>query len=298
MNLPLSLVSPSNLDYFSSLVSDDASFPLLEAAILLGQDADPWLDAQSVIAEIDALAARLRTRIPADAPLLHRVRLLNQFFFKELGFSANANDFYDPDNSYIHRVLVTRRGIPVSLAMVYGEIATQIGVPAVGISFPGHFLIKVQMAQAAVIMDPLSGRSLGREELEERLDPYRRQQGMVGDFEVPLGLFLQAATPRDVLARMLGNLKLIHERAQDWGALLAVQDRLVRVLPEAWEERRDRGWARAELGQTEAALDDLGVYLRECPHASDAAAVAERLAALLEGHASRPRGPHSASSST
>jgi regulator of sirC expression with transglutaminase-like and TPR domain len=298
MSLPFSLSSPSALDYFSSLVSEDESFALLEAAILLGQDADPWLDAQSVVAEIDALALRLKQRLPADAPVLHRVRLLNQYFFKELGFSANANDFYDPDNSYLHRVLATRRGIPVSLALLYGEIAVQIGVPAVGISFPGHFLVKVQLPQAAVIVDPLSGRAMGREELEERLDPYRRQQGMVGDFEVPLGLFLQAAAPRDVLARMLGNLKLIHERAQDWPALLAVQERMVRLMPEAWAERRDRGRAYAELGQRDAAVEDLGSYLRECPAAADAGAVAERVAALLEGRPAKPRGPHSPSAAT
>ena len=280
MNLPLSFEPPSVLDYFSALVSDDAQIPLLEAAISLGQDEHPDLDVQAVLAQIDALAGRLRERVPADAAPLHRLRLLNRYFFRELGFAGNVNDYQAIDNSYVHRVLETRRGIPISLAVIYQELATQISLTARGISFPGHFLVKLKMPAGEAVLDPFTGQTLSREALEERLDPYRRQQGLVGDFDVPLGLFLQPAEPRDVLARMLNNLKRLHQEQADWGRLLAVQHRLVRLLPQRWEERRDRGLALAELGQAAAASDDLCAYLQHQPDAADAPALQQRVLQL------------------
>ena len=108
--------------------------------------------------------------------------------------------------------------------------------------------------------------------------PYRQRQGLVGDFEAPLGLFLQVASSRDVLARILRNLKEVHQSAEDWQRLLAVQERLVVLLPGAWEERRDRGLVLAELKRHGAAADDLQAYLDHRPEADDAHAVRERLA--------------------
>ncbi|MCO5976742.1 SirB1 family protein [Ideonella oryzae] len=282
MSLPMRFEAPSALEYFAALVAEDAHLPLLEAAALLGQDADPGLDVQAVLDEVDRLAQRFCGRLPADAAPLHRLRMLNRYFFHELGFGGNANNFYDPQNSYVHRVLETRRGIPVSLAVLYVELATQAGLPALGVSFPGHFLVKLHLPAGEVLLDPLDGRSLSREELEERLEPFCQQRGLVGDDAVPLGLFLQAASPRDILARMLGNLKSIHRTAGDPVSGLAVQERLVRLVPEAWEEWRDRGLLLAELGQCQRAVDDLALYLREVPEADDADGIRQQLRRLRE----------------
>jgi regulator of sirC expression with transglutaminase-like and TPR domain len=271
---------PTTLEYFSSLVADDAGFALLEAAIAVAQDEYPALDAHGVLLQIDALADRLRRRIPVDAVPLQKLRFLNRYFFQELGFSGNVNDYYDPRNSFLHEVLATRRGIPITLALLYVEFANQAGLTARGVSFPGHFLVKLRMPRGEVIIDPFTGHSLSREDLEERLTPYRRQRGLVGDFETPLGLFLQTAPPRDVLARLLRNLKEVHRSAQDWVRLLAVQERLVILLPQAWEERRDRGLTLAEMGIDDAAALDLAVYLEHCGDADDAPALHERLERL------------------
>jgi regulator of sirC expression with transglutaminase-like and TPR domain len=233
-----------------------------------------------VLSEIDGLAERLRRRIPPDAVAVHKLRWLNRYFFRELGFAGNVNDYYDPRNSYVHQVLITRRGIPITLAVIYIELATHIGLTARGVSFPGHFIVKLKMPQGEVVIDPFSGQSLSRAELDEMLVPYRRRQGLEGEFDVPLGLFLQPAPARDVLARMLRNLKEIHRAAQDWPRLLAVLHRLVILLPQAWEERRDRGLAYAELGFNDAAAEDLATYLERCAHAEDRAALTERLRSL------------------
>jgi regulator of sirC expression with transglutaminase-like and TPR domain len=272
--------APTLLDYFAALVADDRQFSLLEAAIAVAQDDDPALDVQSALWQIDALAAKLKQRLAADAGAIHRLRCLNRYFFQELGFAGNVNDYYDARNSHLQHVLARRRGIPITLALLYVEIAQQIGLDARPVSFPGHFLVKLKMPQGEVIIDPFNGQSLTREALEERLMPYRRRQGLVGDFEAPLGLFLQAASGRDVLARLLRNLKEIHRSAEDWPRLLAVQQRLVVLLPQAWEERRDRGLTLAELGQPQAAADELQAYLEQRPDAEDARAIALRLDSL------------------
>jgi regulator of sirC expression with transglutaminase-like and TPR domain len=277
---PLQFETPTALEYFAALVADDASLSLIEAAASIAQDEFPALDIQAVLAEVDALAAKLKRRLPADAVPVQRLRWLNRFFFQELGFAGNVNNYYDPANSYLHNVLETRRGIPITLAVLYIEIATQIGLTARGVSFPGHFLIKLKMPQGEVVIDPFTGQSLSREELNELLAPYKRDRGLQGDFDVPLGLFLQAASAREVLARMLRNLKEIHRGAADPLRLLAVLQRLVVLLPQVWEERRDRGIAYADLGDDIAAARDLTFYLENAPDAQDRHAVAERLARL------------------
>ena len=279
--------APTPQDYFANLVADDGQFSQLEAAIAVAQDEEPSLDVQGVLSQIDMLAARLKQRIAADSSALQRLRYLNRYFFQELGFAGNVNDYYDPHNSYVHRVLATRRGIPITLALLFIEIAQQIGLQARPVSFPGHFLVKLKMPQGEVIIDHFSGHSLSREALDERLLPYRQRQGLTGEFEAPLGLFLQAANGRDVIARLLRNLKEIHRSAERWPALLAVQQRLVLLLPEAWEERRDRALVLAELGNERAAADDLQVYLAQRPDADDAPALTERLNELRGAGPSR-----------
>jgi regulator of sirC expression with transglutaminase-like and TPR domain len=278
---------PSSLDYFATLVAEDEGFPLLEAAIAVGQDRDPALDPQAVMVTLDRLGARLARRIPADAVPLQRLRWLNRYFFDELAFGGNVNDYYAADNSYLHCVLDSRRGIPITLALLYIEMAGHAGLKARGISFPGHFLVQLRLPRGEVVIDPFTGQSLSREDLEERLGPYRRQRGLLGDFEVPLGLFLQDATPREFLARLLRNLKEIHLSSEDWPALLQVQERLVRLMPLVWQERRDRGLAFAELGMDAPALADLQAYLENCAGAEDASALRERMARMSGPDSSR-----------
>src|SRR6478736_8510655 len=203
----LPLLPPTALDYFATLVAEDASLPLLEAAVAIAQHDFPRLDVQATLAEVDTLAARLKRRLAADAAPMQRLRLLNRYFFQELGFSGNVNDYYDARNSYLHFVLQSRRGIPITLAVLYVEIAGQVGLHASGVSFPGHFLVKLRMPQGEVVIDPFTGQSLSREALDALLVPYRRREGLPGSSPVPLALFLHAAAPREIIARMLRNLK-------------------------------------------------------------------------------------------
>lgn len=273
----------TSLEYFASLVRQDDSIPLFESALTLGQDVYPDLDFSSLQAEMDTQALKLKQRLPTDASHIQKLRMLNHFFFQELAFAGNINNYYDPDNSYIHRVIATRRGIPISLAVLYMELGQQIGLNMKGISFPGHFLMKLSVQSGDIVLDPMNGASLSREELEERLEPYLEQQDY-GD-ELPLAAYLRAAHPREILARMLRNLKAIFTEAQRWQDVLDVQERLVILLPDEITERRDRGLAHANLSSPQAALDDLEAYLAMRPDAEDANSMRDMLPELR--HASR-----------
>jgi regulator of sirC expression with transglutaminase-like and TPR domain len=278
MNLQLMAVTP--LSYFKSLVETDADFPLLEAAASIAQDEEPQLDIQDVLASSDALLVRLRRRLKFESDPLKTLSVLNQFFYTELGFAGNANNFYAPENSYLNEVLRSRRGIPISIAIIWLELAQALGLQAEGVSFPGHFLVKVTLPEGLIVMDPLTGDSLGLDNLAERLAPFRPHMGTSGDMDTPLGLFLQPALPRDILTRMLRNLKEIFSSQADWERLVLVMDRLIVLNPEALFEVRDRGLALIELGQKERALKDLLRYVEELPNATDAVAVKQRLASL------------------
>jgi regulator of sirC expression with transglutaminase-like and TPR domain len=184
-------------------------------------------------------------------------------------------------------VLETRRGIPITLALLYVELANQVGLDACGISFPGHFLAKVHMPQGEIVIDPFTGQSMSRDALDGLLAPYRRRGARSGPGEAPLGSFLQPAQPREVIARMLRNLKEVFRSSQDAARLLAVAERLVILLPDAWEERRDRGLVHAALGARFPAMADLAGYLEHAPDAPDRPAIRKRLAELGHDGASR-----------
>src|SRR6201747_2768019 len=275
------MTTTSILDYFTSLVAEDDSLPLTEAALSLAQDAYPDLDLQGVLAEIDERVLRVRRRMPEDADIKQKVGVLNRFFFRELGFTSNLNDYHDPDNSHLNVVLKRRRGIPISLAVVYLEMADQLGIPVRGVSFPAHFLLRVTTPDGDVMLDPTTGHYLSESQMVEMLEPYVQRVGE--SLGSALRVLLQPATRREIVARMLRNRKSVYLQTERWQRLLAVQQRLVILLPENIEEVRDRGFAYARLDYLRPALEDLQRYLDDRPDAEDATVGESQL------HELRPR---------
>ncbi|WP_395827176.1 SirB1 family protein [Collimonas sp.] len=270
----------TSLDYFTSLVQQANDVPLFEAALAIAQDAYPKLDFDAPQNELDRFANTLRQRLPTNASAIQKLRLLNHFFYQELGFALNVNNYYDADNSYLQRVIAKRRGIPISLALVYMELAQQLGVAVKGVSFPGHFLMKLTIPSGDIMIDPANGVSLSREQLEERLEPYLASGNNAE--RVSLATYLQVAHPHDILVRMLRNLKSIFQQNREWQRLLGVQQRLLILLPDDAEERRDRGLAYAQLDNPQAALDDLENYLAHRPQAADAEQLQQQAGQLRE----------------
>lgn len=279
--------APTPLAYFATLVAEDESLNLLEAAASLGQDEEPGLDVQSVLARMDELGQRLRERITPETVPAERLRLLTRFFHGELGFAGNLNNYYAAENSHIHRVIETRRGIPITLAVLLLELAEHAGLRAAGVAFPGHFLVKCRMGLGEVVIDPFTGQPLSATRLDELLAVYRQGSELPADLELPLEFFLRAASKRQIVARMLRNLKEVHRAARDWPRLLAVQRRLVVLLPQDARERRDRGLVLEALGERAEAVQDLEYYLAHHADAPDAAEIRARLSRLRE-HRSPP----------
>lgn len=279
--------SPSPLDYFAALVADDDSLSLTEAAGAIALVDHPGLDLAALQTELDTLAQRLHRRLPADAGALQRVRALHHLFYQELGFAGNVNDQREADNSHLHAVLRRRRGLPITLAVLYLELAGQIGLQADGVSFPGHFLIKLHLPLGDAVIDPIDGRSLTRAELEERLEPYLSHE-MRLDLETGMNLgdllsdYLQPASAREILARMLRNLAALHRERGELVRLLQVQHRQIVLDPHDWTLRRDRGRTLADLGQTAPAIDDLALYVQHASAAPDRLRIMAQLAALRD----------------
>ena len=228
---------PSALDYFTTLVQSDDDFPLLETAISLAQDEFPKMDIQQVLEEVDVLAARLKRRIPANADALDKLRALNAFFFEDMRFAGNVNHYDDPHNSYLNVVLSKRLGIPISLAVLWLELGQSLGLKVNGVSFPGHFLVKLDLVypqEGHVVIDPFTGESLSRDDLAERLIPWLpgaklgKPQAISDD---ALAFHLEPAEPRQIIARMLRNLHEIYRRQDDQERLAKVRARLAVLLP-------------------------------------------------------------------
>lgn len=252
----------------------DCDRGLLDGALEIAADAYPGLDRELQRLRIDALAEPLLRQEVGALKASAQAMALAAHLRHDCGFRGNETDYYCPENSFINRVLDRRLGIPISLAVVYIEVATRAGVRATGVGFPGHFLVRIEDADEVVLLDPFSSRALARADLEALL-----ASATAGKLRLEESM-LEPTPTRHVIARMLFNLRNIYARQADHQRLLVTLDRLVDVLPEALEHRRDRGLLCAELGAVAAARTDLLRYLRELPHAHDAAEIERVLAAL------------------
>ncbi len=270
------------LEYFRALVAEDETLPLTETALSIAQDVYPDLDLQATLAEIDALVMRLKRRLPADAGMIQKMQLLNVFFFHELGFSSNLNNYYLAENNYLNIVLHKRKGTSLLLAVLYLEMAGQIGLRVQGVSFPGHFLLRLSMLSGEIIIEPMSGKALSQAKLVQMLEPYMQDNRDEKSALNALHALLHPAPHREIIANLLRNLKMIYLQNEQWQQLLAVQHRLVILLPHDIEEKRDRGFAFMQLDDFLSALEDLQSYLEQRPDAADAAMIEQQLTKLRE----------------
>lgn len=257
----------------------DEDVSLAEGALWIAAEEYPELAVDDYLARLHEMATRLRSRLRADVATAEKLLALNHYLFDELGFSGNTDDYYDPRNSFLNEVLERRLGIPITLGVLYIEIGRRIGLGLHGVSFPGHFLVKCALRDGVVVLDPYSGGvSLGVDDLQQRL----RAAGSVEDVdEAILVQLLSAAPNKEVLARMLRNLKGIYVEQDDWLRALSSSERLIALTPEdAGEEYRDRGGIYLKLECFRAALGDFGTYLKQCPGAADAGSVRAQIADL------------------
>jgi len=270
------LVRPATFEQLASLPDD--CIEVAVGAVLIARDAYATLDVDRALARLDDLAAPLATRGLATLPPEEQARALSAYLYDEVGFRGNEQDYYDPKNSLLPDVLGRRLGIPITLALVYCEVARRVGVRARGVSFPGHFLVRVDAQgceDAPVAVDPFfGGRALDQAGLERLLERAAPKQTLVPDEH------LAPAGPRTVLVRMLINLKWIYATRGDFARALLALDRIISLQPDSVPALRERGMLAARLGSVESAREDFTRLLELVPQVSDHESIRARLAEL------------------
>jgi regulator of sirC expression with transglutaminase-like and TPR domain len=271
-----------NWDELASLPDD--AVPLLETALLIARDEYPDLDPDHYDTLVQRHADHLRIEVDTLPEWPMKVAAINRHLFDELGYSGNHDEYYDPRNSYLNKVFERRLGNPISLAMVQIEVSRRLGLPVEGISFPGHFLVRLPVEDGVLIMDPFNGgRPLGVDELRDRA---RTHLGGETPDDTVLSQILDPAPHRAILMRMLRNLYGVYAESEQWERAARSADRVLKLAPEQSDMLRDRGLAYLQLGHLVGARLDLAQYLRQEADAADAASIRER---LIELGGQRPR---------
>jgi regulator of sirC expression with transglutaminase-like and TPR domain len=258
---------------FARLVAQpEASVELAHAALLVAAEERPGLEVEHYRARLYELGLEARAAIARAGGGANAVGALNKLLFEELGFAGNQSDYYDPRNSLLSDVLDRRTGIPITLSLVYMEVGRRAGLRVDGIGLPGHFIVRAEGADGEpVLVDPFNGRVVDADDCQERLDTIYGGQAPLTDAH------LQPVPTREILARLLRNLKGIYAQSGLYRRALSVIERILLVAPDALEERRDRGALLAQLGRYSEAVVDVQAYLAGAPNAPDAERVAEQL---------------------
>lgn len=258
--------------FYQEIHQPDEQICLERAALYLALEEYPELDVEAYLNALDIMAAEVEERLPVESYPLRIVQTINHYLYEDLGFRGNAEDYYNPCNSFLNQVIDQRKGIPITLSLVYLAISQRIGFPMVGIGMPGHFLIRPDVEEMEIFVDPFhQGEILFSQDCKARLTQL---------FGQPIELqpaFLQSVSPSHFLARMLTNLKFIYLDRREFAKTLAAIERILLLFPQAAIELRDRGILYYHLNRPTEARQDLEEYLTLMPTAQDAPAVQELL---------------------
>jgi regulator of sirC expression with transglutaminase-like and TPR domain len=269
--------------FAEQLAREDSDIELARACLLIAEDAYPALDVDGYVGELERFAKRLRARLVRTGLSEEKVVALNEFLFDDLGFAGNTEHYYDPRNSYLNEVIDRRTGIPITLSVLYIEIGRRVGLPLEGVSFPGHFLVRLPLRGGTLVLDPFAGGAPQSElELRERLKRVVPPEatGGVPVASLPLAQFLEPATNRQILARLLRNLKGIYRETDKPERQLEVLNRMLLVAPDSAADLRDRGLVYQRLECWRPALKDFADYLEREPDAPDVDDVRTRIVEL------------------
>jgi regulator of sirC expression with transglutaminase-like and TPR domain len=254
---------------FSALVShdiDEDRISLERAALTIARMEYPELQTEPYIRQLDQLGKRVDALLPATPEPPNYITALNRVLFEEEGFHGNVDEYYDPRNSFLNDVLDRKLGIPITLALVYMEVGGRVGFPLFGVGLPGHFLLKhYEVDGREILIDAFNGGDiLDTHDCQERLDAiYSGQLTFQPEF-------LQTVSRRQMLTRMLNNLRGIYISSRNLRKAALAVDLILALHPRSAEDMKQRGLLRLATGQLRAAADDLENYIRMSPEASDA----------------------------
>jgi regulator of sirC expression with transglutaminase-like and TPR domain len=254
---------------FAALVGPqvgDEDIDLVRAALTIALTEYPNLDIESYVARIDELARMAEARISEVGDAAQTIAALNHTLFDEAGLRGNREEYYDPRNSFLNDVFDRGLGIPITLALIYMEVGRRLGFPLFGVGMPGHFLLKhYDIDGRETLVDCFSGGDiLSPKDCQQRLDEiYSGQMTLRPEF-------LFAVSRRQILTRILNNLKTIHLSTRTFRKALPLVDLVLVIYPRSPEDVKQRALLRYSLDQMSGAAEDLEHYLKMSPDASDA----------------------------
>jgi len=255
-------------DAFSALVGpqvSDEQIDLIRAALTIARAEYPDLDTEHYVARIDEFARLAESQISDIGDAQQIISALNRVLFEQSGLHGNREDYYDPRNSFLNDVLDRGLGIPITLALIYMEVGRRIGFPLFGVGMPGHFLLKhYDIDGRETLIDCFNGGNiLSQQDCQRRLDEiYSGQMTLRPEF-------LFAVSRRQILTRILNNLKGIYLSSRNFRKTLPLADLVLVIYPRSPEDVKQRAVLRHSLGQIKGAAEDLERYLQISPDASD-----------------------------
>jgi len=242
----------------------DEEIDLAHASLLLAKQRYPDLAIEPYLAQLDVIAAAVRRHLGEDADPRRLVAELNRQLFEVEGFRGNERDYYDPRNSYLNEVLDRKLGIPITLSILFMEVGRRIALPLVGVGLPGHFLVRVLTTEGDLLIDPFSGGAeLTEDDCQQRLD---RVYGGLLRLEKRM---LQPVTKKQIIVRILNNLKTIYLNKGEFEAAADVVQDILALEPSSMPDLRDRGLLYYRENRFEEALSDLRKYLMLATNAED-----------------------------
>jgi regulator of sirC expression with transglutaminase-like and TPR domain len=258
---------------------------LARAALLVAMEEYPQLPVDLYLARIDQIAEEVKDRLACEnAPLVVLSEVIETLYVRR-SMRGNRDSYYDPRNSFLNDVLDRGLGIPLTLGIVLLEVGWRLDLPLEGVGFPGHFLVRYRGDEVALLVDPFnSGKIRFEDQAQELLD---RVYGGVVRLQED---FLRTATKREMLARMLTNLKGLYVKVGDHRRALAAVERILMITPTAPAESRSRGVLLARMGRHAEAADQLEAYLRVSPGAPDVGRIQKMLRQLRAGRSPRDEG--------
>jgi len=267
--------APAVASFARAIAPAEPELDLAQAALAIAQAEYPNLDPRAYLLKLDGMGYTLKERLGAERDIHAVVETLNSYLFGDLGFRGNVDSYYDPRNSFLNDVLDRRLGLPITLSAIYMELGKRIGFPFQGVGLPGHFVVKCPEPHEEIFIDPFNrGAIISAEECAERVAQVSGGQVQFQEH------FLSRVTKRQMLARMLNNLKGIYLSAQQYPKALVMVQFLLTLSPWALSEIRDRGMIRSYLRDYEGGVQDLVTYLKYSPHADDADVVRHNVDSL------------------
>ena len=280
MSVQKNIVENIRARFEQAVSRDESSLHLAEAALLIAAEEYPRLEVALYLEKLENLAEHTAFRVGKAAGVLEVIEAINTTLFGELGFYGNRENYYDPRNSFLNEVIDRRTGIPITLSVIYIEIARLLNLPIQGIGMPGHFIVGFLSDSQNIYLDVFNGgRGLSENACADLV------AGMSGGKTAFNPNHLAPVTKKQILTRMLSNLLNIYAGSQDLRRAVAAIERILLITPTSLPHIRDYGLLLAQIGKTNAAIEQLERYLKFLPNSDDAEKIREHLKTLRQEQA-------------